>query len=669
MRPRGAGLFRLHFEDQVLHILFQFDLGGDDLRRKAQEINLGGPGEWLVDRYVAHEFGLLPLLDGRPLHVELQIGRGDLEIRQLRRGVGGPVHVGRTEREDLPLLHLGAAVGIERKQDFILPFRNVDRRDAADPRRKERHLHVDRFRKALFAMSANLQLHRAALHQGNLRLHDLQRVGQLLDDHNRHPIDVAPAIQRLARRADDELCVVEESAADLLLRIVETCLEIDKSARQRSVRRRLEDDRHRAGVGGHRIGDDLHSFGHSLGVDHQFAAAVLARRRHERPEPVAASHINLLPQLRIAGDLRQAGRDLRLDRQEFHAVNKARPAAEQVVVDGEEILAVGRNRETEIGVGAAGVVVGSDPLPGRVVQHHHRIDRRAEPPAEAFDFVRFAFLRLEFEVIDVAGSLQNAVEGQRQLGRRGLFDRVVRLLLQNVSMLREPERNPGRSGAGRVFRNEFEVGNLLAGELDLFHDVARRIAEEPYLDLVAQLASRGINGDRPRERADVQAVVRVSIPPVGTFADLDVILAVGRRDDRGGRVLLQEGRIVGGDELEPLRIENGDIRVEHCDAEPHALDLGADPLSFLRIDHEIIDVFRLDDSVDRHVEGNGLRSGELGVGLFFLNLAKRADVKRPVLGYAARGSHVGHVLAQPAVRRDLDRRLHGAGDSVRAWSL
>ncbi len=185
--------------------------------------------------------------------------------------------------------------------------------------------------------------------------------------------------------------------------------------------------------------------------------------------------------------------------------------------------------------------------------------------------------------------------------------------------------------------------------------------EEAHLDLIAQFSTGRVNGDRPREVAHVQSVIAVPIPAVRTLADLDVILAVGRSENRRGRVLLQQWRIVSRNQLEPLGIEDGDVRIKHRDAEPHSLDLGTDPLPLFCVDHKVVDILGVDHTVNGDVHRDRLRSRELGVGLLLLDLAKRPDVKRPVFGHAAGRADMGHVFAQPTVSRHLDRRLDGAG--------
>ena len=92
-------------------------------------------------------------------------------------------------------------------------------------------------------------------------------------------------------------------------------------------------------------------------------------------------------------------------------------------------------------------------------------------------------------------------------------------------------------------------------------------------------------------------------------------------------------------------------------AEAHALDLGRQTLALLALDGEVIDVLVIDDAVDRDVERNLLRSGEVAVRLLLLDDRQGADPEGAQLRDAAGGADADGVLAEPAVGGDLDRGL------------
>ncbi len=62
-------------------------------------------------------------------------------------------------------------------------------------------------------------------------------------------------------------------------------------------------------------------------------------------------------------------------------------------------------------------------------------------------------------------------------------------------------------------------------------------------------------------------------------------------------------------------------------AQPEAFDLRRDPLPLLGLDDEVVDVFVLDHSVDRDVQGDLLRLGEVVVRLDFLDFGQRAHAE------------------------------------------
>jgi len=84
--------------------------------------------------------------------------------------------------------------------------------------------------------------------------------------------------------------------------------------------------------------------------------------------------------------------------------------------------------------------------------------------------------------------------------------------------------------------------------------------------------------------------------PVGGIADQDVILAIGRGDGRGDRVLPPEGGIVRFGQGKLLLVVDADERVEHRIAQPYALHFDGNALALLELDCEVVQVFVLDDT-------------------------------------------------------------------------
>ena len=67
---------------------------------------------------------------------------------------------------------------------------------------------------------------------------------------------------------------------------------------------------------------------------------------------------------------------------------------------------------------------------------------------------------------------------------------------------------------------------------------------------------------------------------------------------------------------------------------------------------EVIDVFVVDVSVDDLVQSNRLRRGEIAVGFHLVHDRQGFDVERAIVGNAAGGADLGHVLAESAIGSD-----------------
>ncbi len=124
----------------------------------------------------------------------------------------------------------------------------------------------------------------------------------------------------------------------------------------------------------------------------------------------------------------------------------------------------------------------------------------------------------------------------------------------------------------------------------------------------------------------IQAVV---VPRVRALAHLNDVPAVLGHDDRGHAVLPDERGIVADRQLEPSCVENGHVRVEQGDAQPHAFDLGGKPLALVRFDHEVINIFTPGDTVDRDIERDRLGLVEVVVWLDLGDFGKRSDAEAP----------------------------------------
>ncbi len=137
---------------------------------------------------------------------------------------------------------------------------------------------------------------------------------------------------------------------------------------------------------------------------------------------------------------------------------------------------------------------------------------------------------------------------------------------------------------------------------------------------------------------------------VGTLADFDDVLAIGRGDDRSETILQRQRRVIVRGQFETFLIQNRDVRIEHRRAQPHRDNLDRDSLSLFRLDHEVVDVFVADVSVDDVPQRNGLWCCEVAVRFHFVHDGQVFDVQRAIIGNAGGGTNLRDVFAESAVR-------------------
>ena len=85
--------------------------------------------------------------------------------------------------------------------------------------------------------------------------------------------------------------------------------------------------------------------------------------------------------------------------------------------------------------------------------------------------------------------------------------RVVAVGFDDVAELRQAKRHGRRRDAAGVLGKQAELRVRRRGQFDLLLERPGRVAEEGDLDFLSELAAGRHDGGRPRERADVQAVV------------------------------------------------------------------------------------------------------------------------------------------------------------------
>ena len=200
-----------------------------------------------------------------------------------------------------------------------------------------------------------------------------------------------------------------------------------------------------------------------------------------------------------------------------------------MVGDADRVNAVDRSGDLEAGIQAAhtsAIIVADERSALRGVDIDDRIEGRTEDLGEGAAFEDLALLEGDAETINVAGLLDDAVEGigRGVDGEGTLLERFVRLGLEGIVDGREAEEVAGRRGRLGL-RIKDELGVILRRQ-DEFLREGIACLEETHVELGAELATGGVNRVRATEIADMEPVVRISGAAVGRFADHHVVIAV-----------------------------------------------------------------------------------------------------------------------------------------------
>ncbi len=410
----------------------------------------------------------------------------------------------------------------------------------------------------------------------------------------------------------------------------------------------------------------------AVGVeDRDLHREAVARRDRDR---LAQLRLELV--LRLRGDV---GVDGVLFGPDLDAVDVVAAALAALVLDAQDVLAVGRGGELEDRVVALAVEAAGGreaelvrprvgrPLRGGVrlaadrLDPDDRVERRAEGVGQRVELELLALLRPEAEAIDVAGLADDAVERDRQVGgrrRRDRVGRVVRLGFEDVGERRHAQ--PVRRGGGHaVFGSTAtngEVSRRRRAGGRVWSQTPRGSPRIWTFSSVAGLAAGRVDRRGPGERADVQAV-RLAGAVVHAVPHLDEVGAVALGEDRQHRVLHVQRRVVGGGELLAVGVVDRQVQVGDAaiDAQAGGLDLGRDALAALHFDPVQIDVGRVvQAAVDRGVAGTAFAVSRLSFRCFcgmlvLLHGRERADEEALVLGQAVAGAESQPVRAERAV--------------------
>src|SRR5690606_17067012 len=114
----------------------------------------------------------------------------------------------------------------------------------------------------------------------------------------------------------------------------------------------------------------------------------------------------------------------------------------------------------------------------------------------------------------------------------------------------------------------------IGGNGDRFGAYSGRVAQPGDFNRLAGTSAGGHYAAGTREHAQVQAVERVAVAAVGTFANLNDIAAIVGRHDRTHGVLPQQRGVVASRQFEPLVVKNGQVGVEEGQTEPQPFEFG-----------------------------------------------------------------------------------------------
>ncbi len=157
------------------------------------------------------------------------------------------------------------------------------------------------------------------------------------------------------------------------------------------------------------------------------------------------------------------------------------------------------------------------------------------------------------------------------------------------------------------------------------------VADPAHGQRLAGLAAGRHDRRRPAGNCRRAADRGTAVAGIGTFADLDDVLAVLGRDDRGEAVPPDERRVVADAELEPLGVQDRHVGVELVIPSRRPSTSAEIRSPFLAVDDEVIDVFVVGDAVDRHVHRDRLGLGEVVIGLDLVDFLQGTDAERAQL--------------------------------------
>ena len=360
---------------------------------------------------------------------------------------------------------------------------------------------------------------------------------QRLDDRHREFVDLRAVVDGVVGLPQNEVGEVLEGSAHLDVFILGTGLERHQPTGERRVGGCLEDDRHLRHRPRHLAVDGRQPGRKRPGLEDQVTTEVRPAGVDEDCITIAPWHHDLLTGLRIPIDPRDRERQRRRHRLELDPVDEIGSPAAEVISDADDILAVLRHLESQVGVGPAGIIIRGNGSSIGAEDTEERVEPTADPPREAFDLEHLPLGGGEPEAVDVAIGADDPVEGERRFAGGRLGRSVVGLDLEEVAEGRDAERNRGGTDAvGISGKERQDVSRQRHGHF--LDESAGGITQKRHRHRLPRLAPGRVDGRGTGERADVEAVAAVAVAGVARLADLDVVGPLLGGDEAQHAVLL-----------------------------------------------------------------------------------------------------------------------------------
>ena len=230
--------------------------------------------------------------------------------------------------------------------------------------------------------------------------------------------------------------------------------------------------------------------------------------------------------------------------------------------NGDHEITVARRVESNVTIGPDAIVISRNLARVLGEEPNDRVERRADLTGEHANIVGLPLLGVKRERINIPRFFDHSVECDRRRERSGAIVGVVGLGLDRVAKRAEPKHVRVGCVTARIVRQKAKIAIGMAGQIDLGRGFAQHVADPANAQMLAQLATGRERGGRPWEVSDMQAVQALRIAGERRLAHGDDVRPVFGGDQRNEAILPDEGVVIARGQLEPLRVQDRDIRVE-----------------------------------------------------------------------------------------------------------